>query len=527
MAANYDYIIVGAGSAGCVLANRLSANPNNRVLLLEAGAKDKHLYIKVPAAFFKLYRSKVDWSYDSVPQANADQRQIFIPRGKALGGCHSINAMIYIRGNHQDYDDWADMGCPGWSFKEVLPYFKKSEGQLREADSYHGTGGPLIVSDPVQPNPLSHTFVDAMEELGYSRNPDFNGEKQDGFGLYQVTQKEGKRWSVADGFLRPVLNRPNLTLHTKSLASRILFEGKRAVGIEYLQGGKKVQAKAKKEVLLTAGAINSPQLLLLSGVGPAEHLREMGITVTHDLAGVGQNYQDHPYSGVAASNKQNISLDPMDRFPNILGNLFKWFRGKGPLTSNLAEAGGFFRSSPDQPAPDLQIHFGPAYFMENGFNRPKGHGISIGPTLLQAKSRGFLKLSSTDPHQHPHIDPRFLSDPYDMETLVYGYTVARSIIESKAFAPYFDGYVMPERRLTERADIEAHVRKTVEAMYHPVGTCKMGSDSLAVTDPELKVHGLEGLRVIDASIMPKIVRGNTNAPTIMIAEKGADLILAS
>ncbi len=520
----FDYIIIGAGSAGCVLANRLTANGRHRVLLLEAGSEDKKQEIHIPAAFSKLFKTGVDWNYATEPEFEMDHRTMYWPRGKVLGGCSSINAMIYIRGNALDYDCWSELGNPGWSYAEVLPYFKKAENREGQASPYHGAGGPLNVADLRDPNPLSRAFLQAAQECGYALNPDFNGATQDGFGLYQVTQKNGRRHSTVAAYLKPARSRPNLKVQVHALATGILFEGLRAVGVRYTQNGQLKQVRAAREVILAGGAINSPQLLMLSGIGPAAELNQLGLHLVLDLPGVGQNLQDHLTSGPVYACSQPVSLAQAEK----LGQVAKFlFQGKGMLTSNVAEAGGFIKTKPDLQMPDIQFHFAPAYFVDHGFYPLKGDGFTVGATLLHPLSRGCVRLKSADPTAAPAIFAHYAADHEDMESLVRGAQVARQIAHSAALAPYLKAEFLPRSGLPETEAVREMIRQFSITLYHPVGTCKMGSDPLAVVDAQLRVHGLEGLRVVDASIMPLIPGGNTNAPTIMIAEKGADMILAS
>ena len=518
----YDYVIVGAGSAGCVLAARLSANPNHRVLLLEAGPRDRKLEIKIPAAFNKLFKSKFDWAYETEPQANLDGRELFWPRGKTLGGSSSLNAQMYVRGNALDYDHWEELGNKGWSYGDVLPYFERSERFERGTAPRRGTSGPLNIADLRDPNPTTVAFLEAAEHTGIVRNRDINGLEQDGVGTTQVTQKHGHRWSAADAYLKPARNRRNLRVVTGAHTLRILLDGTRAVGVEYRVDGTTVQEPAN-DVIVAGGAINSPQLLMLSGIGPADQLAALDIPVVRDLPGVGKNLQDHLAIMEVVHSKEPVTLAAAESLRN-LGRFFTV--GRGMLTSNIAEACGFVRTRPELDAPDLELVFAPVAFIEHGLNPLKDHGITIGAVALTPRSTGELTLRSADPFAAPRIEPNYLSDAggEDLRVLIEGSKLARRILSAPPLERYVGDPILPPAVPTTDDEIVDHIRRDAQTLYHPVGTCKMGIDDLAVVDPELRVYGVDNLRVVDASVMPVIPRGHTHASTVMIAEKAVDLI---
>jgi choline dehydrogenase len=518
-AGNYDFIIIGAGSAGSVLADRLSRNAGVRVLMLEAGRGRAPLATRIPAAFPTLFKSRHDWAFETEPEPALDGRRLFVPRGRLLGGSSAINAMIYIRGNRRDFDDWERGGARGWSFADALPYFLRLEDQARAGLTGHGRGGPLRIEDQRSPNPLSRAFIDACEQRGIARNDDFNGATQLGAGLYQVTQKAGRRWSAADAYLFPALGRNNFDLVSGALVRRIVLEQNRAVAVEYERAGRLITQRANREILLCAGTIGSPQILMLSGIGPTEQLRQHGLDVRIDLPGVGENLQDHPIAGLAYECTKPVSLRNAEGFAALIQYLIA---RRGPLTSNIAEAGAFVCSSPELELPDLQFHFAPTYFIDHGFQRPPGHGFSLGPVLVAPKSRGCLRLRSADPRAPPLLFGRHLSEESDLHAMLRGLELARSIIRAPAFDPYRGREYLPGASAQSEAELRAHLRATTALLYHPVGTCKLGVGDDCVVDPELRVRGVECLRVADASIMPIIPRGNTNAPTLMIAERLAE-----
>ena len=525
------YLVVGGGSAGCVLAARLSEDPAVQVALLEAGPPDTSVLIHCPAGLALMPRNRqINWGFHTVPQPGLNGRRGYQPRGKVLGGSSSVNAMIYTRGHRADYDGWAAAGNPGWSWDEVLPCFKRAEHNERGADAFHGTGGPLNVMDLRSPHRFGPIFVQAAIQAGYTGNRDFNGAEQEGVGLYQVTHRNGERCSAAKAYLTPNRGRGNLQVLTDARATRILFEGQRAVGVAFRQGGQDRVLRARREVLLCAGALQSPQLLLLSGVGPAAHLRDHGIAVVHDLPGVGDNLHDHIdiVQVVDAPHLRDLFGLSLAGLVNIGKGIAEWRRfRRGLLTTNFAEAGGFIRSGPQEPLPDLQLHFVIAKLVDHGRTPVWGQGYSGHVCLLRPKSRGSLRLQSADPQAAPLIDPNFLAHPDDVRRLVHGFKLLRAILAQPALAGHRGRELAASAGATTDAQIEQFVRNHADTIYHPVGTCRMGNGANDVVDAQLRVHGLQGLRVVDASIMPGIVGGNTNAPTLMIGEKAAAMIKAA
>jgi choline dehydrogenase-like flavoprotein len=524
--ASFDYVIVGAGSAGCVLANRLSADPSTRVLLLEAGARDRSPNIRIPAAFPKQFHTKLDWDFWTEPEPHVDDRSLYMPRGKGLGGSSSMNAMLYVRGRPLDYDGWAAQGAPGWGWRDVLPYFKKSEDNVRGASEWHGAGGPLRVSEQRSPRPLDRRLIAASEAAGIRRVDDINGPEQDGVSLFQVTQRDGRRFSCADAFLRPVAGRPNLEVRTRATVLGVVLEGDRATGVRVgRRAGRSELLRAEREVILCAGAIGSPQLLALSGIGAADELRDVGVTPRHDLPGVGRNLQDHPFVTVLWEISDQDTLYGADK-PKPLA---EWvLRRSGPLSSTVAEVVAFHRTRPGLPAADIQFHMGAAYFEDHGAELYDGHCMTIGPVLVSPKARGRVWLRSSDPGDKPRILTNSLSEPDDVASLVAGVQLAREIAAQAPLKEIVVKELKPGPAAVAPADIEDDLRRRLMLIYHPVGTCRMSDTAPdAVVDSRLRVHGLDGLRVVDASIMPTIVGGNTHAPTVMIAERAADLIAAS
>ena len=523
-----DYLIIGGGSAGCVLAARLSEDPATQVTLLEAGPVDKSVLIHCPAGLAVMAQSgQANWAFNTVPQPGLGGRVGYQPCGKVLGGSSSINAMVYARGHRHDYDHWAALGNAGWSYDEVLPYFKRAEHNERGADEFHGIGGPLNVMDPVSPNRFGPVFVEAAKQAGFPVNRDFNAAEQEGVGLYQVTHKHGERFSAAKAYLTPNLARPNLRVITGAHTTRILLEGRRAVGVEYRLDGSLHRINARREVLLCAGALQSPQILMLSGIGPAAQLMRHGVPVVHDLAGVGAQLCDHidtvqVYD--APHLKDLFGLSPAGAWRALKG-MFEWRNHRrGMLTTNFAEAGGFIKSLPEEPLPDLQLHFVIGKLMDHGRRATLGHGFSCHVCLLRPLSRGSVTLASADPMAPPLIDPGFLAEADDMARMVRGFKLMRNLLNQPALAQYGAKELPRSGNARSDADIESFIRRQADTIYHPVGTCRMGGSADDVVDAALRVHGIERLRVVDASIMPRIVGGNTNAPVIMIAEKAADMI---
>jgi choline dehydrogenase len=537
-----DYIIVGAGSAGCVLAARLSEDSGTRVLLLEAGGDDRplkepsqflsNLWIHLPVGYSQTLKDpKVNWLYTTEPDPGTGERQHVWPRGRVLGGSSSINALLYIRGQRADYDGWRQLGCEGWAWDDVFPYFRRAQHQERGPCENHATGGPLHVSDPTTGHEVSDAVIQACETLGLPKR-DPNGPEQEGVGWYQVNVRNGLRCSAAVAYLHPVMDRPNLRVETHALASRVLFEEKRAAGVEFVQNGVRRTVRASAEVILAGGAINSPQLLQLSGVGPGNLLRSHGVEVVTDLPGVGENLQDHFVIGETFRLKPGtISVNELTRGVRLLGEAWKYLRHrKGLMTLSAAHIGVFCKSRPDLSGPDIQFHILPATMDPDKMAQQQKMvlesqpGLTIAPCQLRPESRGTIRIRSADPAEHPAIAPNYLADPLDREVVVAGLRWGRRIAAQPALARYIDHEMRPGREVQSDEQLLAFARQYGTTIYHPVGTCAMGHHPLAVVDPRLRVHGIQGLRVVDASIMPKLVSGNTNAPTIMIAEKASDMI---
>ncbi len=515
--ATFDYVVVGAGSAGCVLAARLSEDGDASVILVEAGAEDTQPEIHIPAAFPALFKSSWDWDLLGEPEPGLGNRRLYLPRGRMLGGCSSINAMIYIRGNRADYDGWAGYGVEGWSYDDVLPYFKRSEDNEHGEDAFHGAGGPLRVSDSRSMHPLVDTMLEAAREAGHEHNPDFNGARQEGVGRFQLTQRDGLRWSTADGYLRPAIGRPNLAVTTRAMANRIMFEGNRAVGVEVVRDGRVELIRAEREVILAAGAYQSPVLLMLSGVGPEDQLAPFGIEIREALP-VGHGLQDHCMAQV------NYLTDETSLFGVVTPENIALLEteGRGPLTSNIPEAAGFFRARPGVDAPDVEFHFAPSMFFDEGLTAPSDHGYCFGPVVIHPTSRGRVMLRAPLPDSKPRILCNFLTTEEDRESMLAGMRIALEIADQAPLrAVERAPFSVPESDSDE--DLLRFAERVGQSVYHPTSTCAMGS----VVDSELRVYGVEGLRVVDASVLPQITRGNTNAPVIMVAERAADLIRSS
>ncbi|MBA7480017.1 Alcohol dehydrogenase [acceptor] [subsurface metagenome] len=529
MSETFDFVIVGAGSGGSTLAGRLSEDKNTSVALLDAGGKNDNWVVTTPFALVLMVTKPINnWAFNTVPQKGLNGRIGYQPRGKGLGGSSAINAMVYIRGHRADYDQWASLGNPGWSYSDVLPYFKRAEDNADFDGEFHGKGGPLSVAKLRTDNPVQQTFLEAAQQAQFRLREDFNTDDHEGLGIYQVTQRNGERCSAARAYVHPHMGtRPNLRVETFAHATRILFEGKRAVGVEYMQGKEKKVLRARREVIVASGAFQSPQLLMLSGVGDAAALGKHGIASVHHLPGVGQNLQDHiDFVFGYMSDNPNFNGLSLKQIPRLLRAIGQYRRERrGPMTSNFAECGGFLKTRPDLDIPDIQLHFGMAMADDHGRKRHNGTGFTCHVCLLRPKSRGEVTLGSADPMAAPLIDPNFFGDPADLETMVAGYKTTRRLMETPALRA-LQKQEMYTAGVKTDDDIRNILRARSDTVYHPVGTCKMGSDAMAVVDAKLKVHGMEGLRVVDASIMPTLVGGNTNAPTIMIGEKAADMIKA-
>jgi choline dehydrogenase-like flavoprotein len=522
----FDYIIAGGGPAGCALAGRLSEDPSIKVLLLEAGGRDRHPFFKMPAGFAKMTKGIASWGWSTVPQRHLDGRVLWYTQAKVIGGGSSINAQLYTRGNAADYDAWAfEDGCPGWSYAQVLPYFKRAEDNQRFADEYHGSGGPIGVSVPINPLPINEAFIRAAQQYGIPYNPDFNGARQAGIGHYQVTVRNAERSSAATGYLKPARARANLTVRTGAAVTRILVESGRAVGVEIAEAGQVSAIRCEREVLVTSGAIGSPRLLQLSGIGPADHLRSVGVPVVHDLPGVGSNLQDHLDLYVICECRGDFTYDNVAKLHRTVwaGMQYLLFK-KGPVASTLFETGGFWHADRTDPAPDIQFHLGLGSGIEAGVARLQNAGVTLNTAYLRPRSRGTVRLRSKDPADHPLIDPNYWDDPHDRAMSIEGLRIGREIMRQPALEPFILAERLPGPGVAAESELAEYAFRTCKTDHHPVGTCRMGTDTMAVVAPDLRVRGLEGLRVCDSSVMPRINSSNTNAPTIMIGEKASDLV---
>ncbi len=525
--ASYDYIIAGGGSAGCVLANRLSADPNIKVLLLEAGGSDWHPLFKMPAGFAKMTKGMASWGWETVPQKHLNDRVIRYTQAKVIGGGSSINAQLYTRGNAKDYDAWVtEAGCAGWSYADVLPYFIRAEDNQRLVNGYHGYGGPLGVSYPINPPAISYAFIRAAQEYGIPFNDDFNGAVQDGIGHYQLTTRNGKRSSAASAYVKPARGRRNLTVRTDVLVTRIIVENGRATGIEIVQGQNQERLNADREIIVASGAMGSPRLLMLSGIGPADHLRAAGVTPVHDLPGVGGNLQDHLDLFVICECTGDHTYDNYAKLHRTIwaGLQYQLFK-TGPVTSTLFETGGFWYADKNARSPDIQFHLGLGSGIEAGVARMRNPGVTLNSAYLRPRSRGTVRLASADPAAAPLIDPNYWADPHDKQMSLEGLRLAREIMAQKALKPFVLAERLPGPEAASEEALSDYAYRNCKTDHHPVGTCKMGTDDMAVVTPDLKLRGIEALRVCDASVMPFVPSCNTNAPTIMVAERGSDLIL--
>lgn len=535
---SHDYIVIGAGSAGCVLANRLSADPDRSVLLLEAGGKDRNPLFRLPMLMGKLFQSGIyNWHYHTEPEPYLNGRSVYWPRGKVLGGSSTINGMLYVRGNRRDYDRWAQLGLPGWSYEEVLPAFRRSEGHIQRKDDFHNSEGELTVCRARGSNPLHEVFIEAGTQAGHPKNDDFNGEEQEGFGRFDFTIRDGKRWSTSRAFLKPVQQRENLHVETGALTHRIIVENDRAVGVEYSQDGQTKRVYANREVILSAGTVNSPQILLLSGIGPADELAALGIDTVHDLPGVGKNLQDHVDCVMSWECLKPVTLYDDLRADKLMVSMAQGLLfGRGIVTTFPYEGGAFMKTHEGLESPDIQLHFMPALEKTANLHFPNpfrkkadtenNHGFTMRVGPVNPESRGEITLHSSDPTQAPKILANYLKSDFDIRTMIEGIRMTREVIAQKAFDPYRGQELAPGPDCESEADLIAWLRATAMTTFHPVGTCKMGTDPQAVVDARLNVHGIAGLRIADASVMPIISSGNTNAPAIMIGERAADFILS-